>query len=90
MFIIVEDSPLTNELLLDYDAVDVEGRMRLSSFFRENKKIAAAEREFRETQKNSIRRALRRQGITCCFVDSVNHAIPRIVTMLEEQKHVRH
>ena len=89
MFIIVEDSPLTNELLLDYDAVDVEGRMRLSSYFREDKKVAAAEREFREAQKNSIRRALRRQGITCCFVDSVNHAIPRIVTMLEEQKHVR-
>ena len=89
MFIVVEDSPLTNELLADYDAVDVDGKMRLSHFFRQNKKIAKAEAEYREAQRVGIRKTLRRIGIVCCFVDSVNHAIPRIIGMLEEQKHVR-
>ncbi len=89
MFIVVEDSPLTNELLADYDAVDIDGKMRLSHFFRQNKKIAKAEAEYREAQRIGIRKTLRRIGIVCCFVDSVNHAIPRIIGMLEEQKHVR-
>ena len=89
MFIVVEDSPLTNELLADYDAVDIDGKMRLSHFFRQNKKIAKAEAEYREAQRVGIRKTLRRIGIVCCFVDSVNHAIPRIIGMLEEQKHVR-
>lgn len=89
MFIVVEDSPLTNELLVDYDAVDIDGKMRLSHFFRQNKKIAKAEAEYREAQRIGIRKTLRRIGIVCCFVDSINHAIPRIIGMLEEQKHVR-
>lgn len=89
MLIVVEDSPLSNEKLFDYDTVDIDGRMRLSRFFRENKKIARAEAEYREAQRVGIRKTLRRLGIVCCFVDSVNHAIPRIIGMLEEQKHVR-
>ena len=89
MFIIVEDSPLTNSLLTNYDTVDIDGKMRLSRFFRQNKKIAKAEEEYREAQRVGIRRTLRRMGIVCCFVDSTNHAIPRIINMLEEQKHVR-
>jgi hypothetical protein len=89
MFIVVEDSPLTNDLLTNYDTVDIDGKMRLSRFFRQNKKIAEAEQEYREAQRIGIRKTLRRMGIVCCFVDSTNHAIPRIVSMLEEQKHVR-
>lgn len=89
MVIIVEDSPLTNKRLFSYDTVDIDGRLRLSRYFRENKKIAKAEEKYREAQRVGIRKTLRRMGIVCCFVDSVNHAIPRIVTMLEEQKHVR-
>ena len=89
MFIIIEDSPLTNGLLINYDTVDIDGKTRLSRFFRQNKKIAKAEEEYREAQRVGIRKTLRRMGIVCCFVDSTNHAIPRIVNMLEEQKHVR-
>lgn len=89
MFVIIEDSPLTNELLFDYDTVDIEGKMRLSHFFRQNKKIAKAEADYREAQRVGIRKTLRRMGIVCCYVDSTNHAIPRIIAMLEEQKHVR-
>ena len=89
MFIIIEDSPLTNELLQSYDAVDIDGKMRLSHYFRQNKKIAKAEAEYREAQRVGIRKTLRRLGIVCSFVDGTNHAIPRIVNMLEEQKHVR-
>ena len=63
---------------------------RALKYFRKNKKIAAAENEFREAQRIGIRKSLRRMGIVCSFIDSVDHAIPRIVAMLEEQKHVRH
>ena len=89
MFIIVEDSPLTNKLLVNYDTVDIEGKMRLSRFFRQNKKIAKDEENYREAQRSGIRRTLRRMGIVCCFVDSTNHAIPRIIGMLEEQRRAR-
>ena len=89
MFIIVEDSPMTNELLFDYDTVDLDGKMRLSRYFRKNKKIAEAEAQYREAQRVGIKKTLRRMGIVCSFVDSVNHAIPRIIKMLEEQKRVR-
>ena len=89
MFIIIEDSPMTNELLYDYDTVDLDGKMRLSKYFRKNKKIAEAEAQYREAQRVGIRKTFRRMGIVCSFVDSVNHAIPRIIKMLEEQKHVR-
>lgn len=89
MFIIVEDSPMTNELLFDYDTVDLDGKMRLSRYFRKNKKIAEAEAQYREAQRVGITKTLRRMGIVCSFIDSVNHAIPRIIKMLEEQKRVR-
>ena len=80
---------MTNATLFGFDAVDINGKMRLSRYFRENKKIAKAEAEYREAQRVGIRKTLRRMGIVCCFVDSTNHAIPRIISMLEEQKRVR-
>lgn len=89
MFIIIEDSPLTNENLFARDMVDIDGKMRLSRYFRHNRKIARAEEEYREAQRAGIRKNLRRMGIVSCFVDSVDHAIPRIITMLQEQKSVR-
>ena len=90
MFIVIEDSPLTNNVLFDSNVIDLDGEIRLSKYFRKNKKIASAENEFREAQRIGIRKSLRRMGIVCSFIDSVDHAIPRIVAMLEEQKHVRH
>ena len=90
MFIMVEDSPLTNATLYGTNAIDIDGDVRLSKFFRKNKKLRMAEESYRENLENGIRKSLRRMGIVCCFVDSIDHAIPRIVKMLEEQKHVRH
>ena len=89
MFIVIEDSPLTNSVLYDSDVIDLDGDVHLSKFFRKNKKLAAAENEYREAQRVGIRKSLRRMGIVCSFIDSVDHAIPRIVSMLEEQKHAR-
>ena len=89
MVIVVEDSPLTNQLLASSDAVEIEGKLRLSQYLRKNKRLSKAEKAYRDAQRVGIRKSLRRMGIVCCFVDSIDHAIPRIVTMLEEQKHVR-
>jgi hypothetical protein len=89
MFIVVEDSPLTNSVLYNTDAIDLDGDVHLSKYFRKSKKIAAAENEYREAQRVGIRKSLRRMGIVCSFIDSIDHAIPRIVAMLEEQKRVR-
>lgn len=89
MVIVVEDSPLTNQLLASSDTVEIEGKLRLSQYLRKNKRLSKAEKAYRDAQRVGIRKSLRRMGIVCCFVDSVDHAIPRIVTMLEEQKHVR-
>ena len=89
MVIVVEDSPLTNQLLASSDAVEIEGKLRLSQYLRKNKRWSKAEKAYRDAQRVGVRKSLRRMGIVCCFVDSVDHAIPRIVTMLEEQKHVR-
>ena len=89
MVIVVEDSPLTNQLLTSSDTVEIEGKLRLSQYLRKNKRLSKAEKAYRDAQRVGIRKSLRRMGIVCCFVDSVDHAIPRIVTMLEEQKHVR-
>ena len=89
MVIVVEDSPLTNQLLASSDTVEIEGKLRLSQYLRKNKRLSKAEKAYRDAQRVGVRKSLRRMGIVCCFVDSVDHAIPRIVTMLEEQKHVR-
>ena len=89
MVIVVEDSPLTNQLLVSSDTVEIEGKLRLSQYLRKNKRLSKAEKAYRDAQRVGVRKSLRRMGIVCCFVDSVDHAIPRIVTMLEEQKHVR-
>ncbi len=89
MVIVVEDSPLTNQLLASSDTVEIEGKLRLSQYLRKNKRLNKAEKAYRDAQRVGVRKSLRRMGIVCCFVDSVDHAIPRIVTMLEEQKHVR-
>lgn len=89
MFILVEDSPLTNRELYKKDARDLDGYVRLPLFYRNNKSLAKAEEAFRKTQRDNIRRNLRRYGVVCSFVDSSDHAIPRIFEMLEEQKHVR-
>ena len=89
MVIVVEDSPLTNQLLASSDTVEIEGKLRLSQYLRKNKRLSKAEKAYRDAQRVGIRKSLRRMGIVCCFVDSIDHAIPRIVTMLEEQKHAR-
>lgn len=89
MVIVVEDSPLTNQLLTSSDTVEIEGKLRLSQYLRKNKRLSRAEKAYRDAQRVGVRKSLRRMGIVCCFIDSVDHAIPRIVTMLEEQKHVR-
>jgi len=89
MVIVVEDSPLTNQLLATSDTVEIEGKLRLSQYLRKNKRLSKAEKAYRDAQRVGVRKSLRRMGIVCCFVDSVDHTIPRIVTMLEEQKHVR-
>jgi len=89
MVIVVEDSPLTNQLLAASDTVEIDGKLRLSQYLRKNKRLSKAEKAYRDAQRVGVRKSLRRMGIVCCFVDSVDHAIPRIVTMLEEQKHVR-
>ena len=89
MVIVVEDSPLTNQLLASSDTVEIEGKLRLSQYLRKNKRLSKAEKAYRDAQRVGVRKSLRRMGIVCCFIDSVDHAIPRIVTMLEEQKHVR-
>ena len=89
MVIVVEDSPLTNQLLTSSDTVEIEGKLRLSQYLRKNKRLSKAEKAYRDAQRVGVRKSLRRMGIVCCFIDSVDHAIPRIVTMLEEQKHVR-
>ncbi len=89
MYILVEDSPLSNKLLLDEDAADMNEDVRLPHYFRANKKIAEAEEEFRASINEKIQKGLRRFGIVSTFVDSTEHAIPRIFTMLEEQRRVR-
>jgi len=90
MFIIIEDSPMTNSVLYNTEAIDIDGDVHLSKYFRKSKKIIKAENDYREAQRIGIRKSLRRMGVVCSFIDSVDHAIPRIVAMLEEQKHVRH
>ena len=89
MVIVVEDSPLTNQLLTSSDTVEIEGKLRLSQYLRKNKRLSKAEKAYRDAQRVGVRKSLRRMGIVCCFIDSIDHAIPIIVTMLEEQKHVR-
>ncbi|MBR5419115.1 DUF58 domain-containing protein [Candidatus Saccharibacteria bacterium] len=90
MFIAIEDSPMTNSVLYNTEAIDIDGDVHLSKYFRKSKKIIKAENDYREAQRIGIRKSLRRMGVVCSFIDSVDHAIPRIVAMLEEQKHVRH
>ena len=89
MYVLIEDSPLSNRLLLGDDAADLSDGVRLPHYFRANKKIAKAETEFRETINGKIQKGLHRFGIVSTLVDGTDHAIPRIFTMLEEQRHVR-
>ena len=89
MYIMVEDSPMTNNIISEQIVNDIDGDVRLSHYFRTNKKIAAAETQFRSNQKELIAKGLRRFGIVSCSVDSTDNAIPRIFQMLEEQRHVR-
>lgn len=89
MYIMVQDSPITNELFQEKEANDIDGRIRLPQFYRKDKKLAKAEKEYRENQRAKIQKALRHFRIVSCFVSGTNDAIPNIVKMLEEQKHVK-
>lgn len=89
MYILVEDSPLTNKSLLGENVNDMSDHVRLPHYFRANKKIAAAEEDYRRQLYDKIQKGLRRFGVVSTIVDSTEHAIPRIFKMLEEQKHVR-
>ena len=89
MYIMIDDSPMTNQLLHDKDVRDIEGKVRLPKYYRKNKKLAKAETEYRAAQKVKIKKALRHFHIASTFVDSSENAIPAIVRMLEEQKHAK-
>ena len=47
MVIVVEDSPLTNQLLTSSDTVEIEGKLRLSQYLRKNKRLSKAEKAYR-------------------------------------------
>ena len=89
MFILIEDSPVTNKKLLSGDASDINEHIRLPHYFRANKKIAKAEEDFRNILTTKIQKGLYRLGVVSTTVDSSEHAVPQIFKMLEEQKHVR-
>ena len=89
MYIIINDSPLTNRLLLDGSVNDMGDNVRLPHYFRANKKIAKAEESYRNALHEKIVKSLRHYGIVSTFVDGTDRAIPDIFKMLEEQKHVR-
>ena len=89
MYIMVEDSPMTNSKFHDKDVRDIEGKVRLPHFYRKDKKLAKAEKTFRENQREKIKKALRHFCIPSAFVGSSEEAIPAIIKMLEEQKHAR-
>ena len=89
MYVMIEDSPITNPSFRKKDVYDIEGRVRLPQFYRNDKKLAKAEANYRAAQKIKIQKALRRFRIASTFVDSTDHAIPAIVKLLEEQKHAR-
>jgi hypothetical protein len=89
MFILIEDSPVTNKKLLGNDASDINDLIRLPHYFRANKKIAKAEDDFRKILTSKIQKGLYRLGVVSTTVDSTEHAVPQIFKMLEEQKHVR-
>lgn len=89
MYIMINDSPLTNRLLLDDNVNDMGDNVRLPHYFRANKKIAKAEENYRNVLCEKILKSLRHYGIVSTFVDGTDRAIPCIFKMLEEQKHVR-
>ena len=89
MYIMIEDSPLTNSLLHEKDVRDIVGKIRLPQFCRKDKRLAKAEKEYRENQKLKIKKALHHFRIASTFVGGSDEAIPAIIKMLEEQKHAR-
>ena len=89
IYILVEDSPLTNKSLLNSDVNDMNDGVRLPHYFRANKKIAAAEEEYRKSLAEKIQKGLHRFGVVSTTVPSSEKAIPMIFKMLEEQKRVR-
>lgn len=89
MYVLVEDSPMTNSALQKEEMRDIEGKVRLPRFYRKNKMLAKAEKDYRDAQKIKIKKALHHFRIASAFVDGSDHAIPAIVRMLEEQKHAR-
>jgi len=89
MYIMIEDSPMTNAILHHDEVFDIEGGVRLPQFYRKNKKLAKAEKDYRDAQKAKIQKALRHFRIASTFVNGTEQAIPAIVRMLEEQKHAR-
>ncbi len=89
MYVLVEDSPMTNSALQKEEMRDIEGKVRLPRFYRKNKMLAKAEKDYRDAQRIKIKKALHHFRIASAFVDGSDHAIPAIVRMLEEQKHAR-
>lgn len=89
MYIMIEDSPITNPLFRHKEMRDIGGQVRLPQFYRSDKKLIKAEKDYRAAQKVKIQKALRHFRIASTFVDGTNHAIPAIVKLLEEQKHAR-
>ena len=89
MFIMIEDSPITNSLFYESDASDIDGHVRVPHFYRQDKKLAKAEQDFRKKQRDAIQKALRHFRIVSAYVSGTDDAIPNIVKMLEEQKHAK-
>ena len=89
MFILVQDSMLTNQKFKDTEVRDVTANLRLPRFIRRNKKLSQAEADLRQNSETKVQHDLRRLGICSCILNDTETAIPSIFKMLEEQKHVR-
>ena len=89
MMIMIEDSYLTNQDLKHSETQDVTADLRLSQFYRYDRKLREAEEKMRTNLKKKTMHDLKRLGICSCSITSSEVVVPEVFKMLEEQKHVR-
>ena len=89
MSIMVEDISFTDNKFKNDAAIDITDNTSLPRFMRTNRKLKKAEDALREENLKKATHRFKKLGIMSCRIYDIDHAIPEIFKMLEEQKHVR-
>lgn len=90
IYVVVNDSIVSDEELVHDDIYDIDDRSSVPSFIRGNKKFRESEQQNNAVIKEAVARKFAGKGVISGFVEREADVVNDIIKLLERQRYARH